>query len=71
MWIDDQVRDDTLLRKWHIFIRHNQTKDAFLPMPGCEFVPDLRDPLVSDLHLCKTGPIRLGYDNRIHDPFLV
>lgn len=44
MWIDDEIRNDSLLSKWHILLLICHSDCAFLAVSRSKFVSNLRNP---------------------------
>ena len=54
--VDNNIRANSVLRKWHILLRDNQTDRAFLTTTRAEFVADRRKTFLANTHFCKTKP---------------
>ena len=65
MGIDDYVRCDTLDCKRKIFLSIGYTHCSFLPMPTCEFITLLWDPLLPHFNLDEFVPSFVPADHDI------
>ena len=45
IWVDDDIRGHSGLRKWHIYFRPQHRKNTFLTVPWWKFVSDNRFPI--------------------------
>ena len=67
MWIDDDIRSETLLGEGHVFLTIGHSDGALLAVPGGELVSDLRDPDTPDLDLAEAVAFEVVGDHHLVD----